>query len=369
MKKKFAVILLAAALLLCGCSKAYVYVIKELSIQIITTNGSDGFNSKTVDFVIGENNTSENKHAITSAQYKYINSVLGKIKKPDFLKHRERNYYLFSKGCEDHTYLGRIITSSVSEPAYMTFNGRKYKTSNDYNSWDMFDEYPDGFDEFLAFINAFEPDDPIKPGKSIPMSVSAELYKKITGFTDDMVTGGTIDDVLNKYPIDACRFMDQYTANSFNYNFYKNTSIKDVFQYWPLFSALPVGIKSADSTEKELQDYVQKLAAALGTDQDQIIYENSNRIIRTNAFTVHIYRSCAIPEKYQYSDTIPRHLVSHEYYDGKELDKTDKQSFFYSKDGKFLVAVDGCLESSWYGKTIAPDKLMNFYTKIKDLVE
>lgn len=364
-RKKTAALLVAAVFLLCGCGKAYAFVIRKdtIKVQIINaTDSSNGVLVKTVDCVTDENKITEGKHLITRAQFDRIYSYIESIKNPDFLDNREDNYTLYSKAYEDHTYLGRIKVTCVSE-----LNGLDYQTHDVVRTVDIFDEYPEGFDEFIKLINEIEPEEPVMTGK--PLIMSSELYKKLTGFTDDMVTDGTVEDVLRVYPVDLYHLMTRYADHSLNYSIRQDIPVRKVFRYWPLFRSLPVKIKMVDSSEAEFRDFVKKLATAIGADPDKETYENSDRTLRESKFTVYVYRSCAMPDRFQYSLTVPRHLVRHEYYDGKELDKDERRSFFYSTDGKFVIAVNGCLERSWFSDQLKPEELMGFYNKIADLVE
>ena len=242
-RKKTAALLVAAVFLLCGCGKAYAFVIRKdtIKVQIINaTDSSNGVLVKTVDCVTDENKITEGKHLITRAQFDRIYSYIESIKNPDFLDKKEDNYTLYSQAYEDHTYLGRIKVTCVSE-----LNGLDHQAHDVVRTVDIFDEYPEGFDEFIKLINEIEPEEPVMTGK--PLTMSAELYKKLTGYTDDMVTDGTVEDVLRVYPVDLYHLMTRYADHSLNYSIRQDIPVRQVFRYWPLFRSLPVKIKMQQS--------------------------------------------------------------------------------------------------------------------------
>ena len=358
MKRKLVCAILSTVVLLCGCNSAPVPFIEtvpeELYIEVLNaTDAPNRVYCKSMNCVVD----GETDIKITREQAEYIISYVKKIEEPSCAKDRRKDYGMYSEVSDEHTYLGSVYIHYFTE----TGNGGKRYYTEDKQ---LFDEYPEGYEDFIKLINGIGSDDQII--LSEPMVMSGDMFTKITGFTDDMVTDGTIEDFLDKYPIDI-----YYVLNYPNgYKYFKinsETYITDVFEYWPMFRALPTEIRNVESTEEEFQAYVESLAKALGADSSAVSdCESGGKIIAGQGFVV--YQTCDIPAVFEYSDTLPYHLVDHNYYDGGDMDQDERHTIFYSPDGKFAIAVNGCLERSYLGEWILPEELNSFYLKIADLV-
>lgn len=353
MKDKIVCVILSAVIMLTGCKSGSVSHAKnspdELFIEIInTTDTPNGVYHKYMNCAVGN----ENKIKITPEQIEYIISYVDKIEEPSFVKDIESVNGLYSEVSEEHSYLGSV---------YISYD---YGKSDHEELKYLFDEYPEGYEDFIKLLNEIDSEEPIILGE--PMVMSADLIKKVTGFTDDMVTDGTIGDVLDKYRIDVFHFMN----DSSSYKYFKidsETYITDVFEYWPVFRVLPTEIKNVESTEEEFQAYVEELAKVLGADPSTVAdYRLGGKTIAGQSLVV--YQTCDIPKDFEYSDTAPYHLVDHNYYDGGDMDQDERHTIFYSPDGKFAIAMNGCLVRSYLGEYIAPEDLYNDYLKFADLV-
>ena len=355
MKEKIVCAILSAVVLLTGCNSVPVLNEKntpdELFVEIRNaTDTPNGVYQKYMSCAVDN----EDEIKITPEQINYIISYVEKIEEPSYVEDISSVKGLYSEVSEEHSYLGSVYISYKKSGSKSHWSEEKY----------LFDEYPEGYEDFIKLLNEIDSEEPVILGE--PMVMSADLIKKVTGFTDDMVTDGTIGDVLDKYPIDVFHLMN-YTSGYEYFTIDSETRITDVFEYWPAFRALPTEIKNVESTEEEFQAYVEKLAEALGADPSTVAdYRLGGKSI--NGQSIVVYQTCDIPEDYEYSDTAPYHLVDHNYYDGGEMDQDERHTIFYSADGKFAIAINGCLVRSYLGDRITPEDLYNNYLKFADMV-
>lgn len=328
----------------------------ELSIEIINaTDAPNGVYFKSLACSLD----GENGIKATQEQMDYIVSFIRNIEEPSFEKDIEKCGNCYSEVSDEHAYLGRI------EIRYYLVNDdgdKKYQHPLERN---IFDEFPEGYEDFIKLMNELDTDEEIILGE--PLTVTAELVQNVLGYTDDLVDDGTLDEVIQKYPVDVYHLM-----KAFNNDAYllvnSEVSYKEIIWYWPMFRVLPTEIKNVQSTETEYQAYVEAVAKAFGADPSEITdYRYGGKYIPSQNIVV--YRSCDIFEEMEYSDTMPLHLVHHCYLDGGELDKDERYAIFYSPDGKFVIAIArGCLEKSYYSDCLEPNELNEYYLKITDLV-
>lgn len=326
----------------------------NLTIDILNaTDAPDGVYFKTLECSL----SGENGIKATQEQMEYIVSFVDSIEVPSYAKDIDKSDGCYSELSDIHTYLGRLKISFYS---VKSDGDSRYKVIERH----LFDEYPEGFDEFIKLINELDGNEPIILGE--PLTVTSDLVKNVMGYTDDMVADGTIEDVLSKYPVDSYHLMNAYYNDAY---LLVNTEVhmEEIFWYWPMFRVLPTEIKNVQSTEEEYQAYVEAVAKAFGADPSEITdFRLGGKFIPSQ--NVIVYQSCDIYEALEYSDTIPYHLVLHEYLDGGELDKNERYQIFYSPDGKFVIAINGSLEKSYFSDCIAAFELYEYYQKISDLV-
>lgn len=309
----------------------------------------------------------------TEDQMEYIISYAKDIKEPDYVEYMSHNDMRYKEEFEKHNYLGRISVTYCTETAT---GAKRYNCE-----WKrLFDEFPDGYEDFIKLINDLDSGDDIILGE--PMVMSPELFTRITGITDDMVTDGTVEEVLNKYNFRVDQIIEQYPYGFAESYVNSEVTVSQLIEYWPLFRSLPTEIRNEQSTEEEFQAYAEEVAKAMGLDPSVVddykygITKVGGKLVDGNTGekyktfdSVIVYQTCDIPEEYEYSDTLPYHLVSHTYLDGGDFDQDVRRTIFYSPDGKFAVVVFGCLERSYGSDWIQPAELYEFYLKIADLVE
>ena len=129
----------------------------------------------------------------------------------------------------------------------------------------------------------------------------------------------------------------------------------------PLWSVLPTKVRSEDSTEEEFLKFTQDVAAAMGFNPDDAKIDNWD-VGHFGCSDVQVFRSCDIPSEYEYDGT-PLFLVSHEYLDGGDMDKDTRCTFFYSRDFKFMVVLNGSYVRSYWGELYTEDYIMEIYNQ------
>lgn len=262
------------------------------------------------------------------------------------------------KSYEGKTYLGYVEMSYVAKDADGNPIGSKYY------KLEFFDAYPVEYQEFIDVVNKVMSGEELILGE--PMEMSSDLFKSLTGYTDDMVTDGTLEDVLDLYPCDVYSLMNSY-ADNYLYERNDNIETPDMYMYWPLFRALPREIRSEESTDEEYQKFAEDLAVRLGEDPSDVSKSSNGYLyIANQPFAV--VRSNDLPAWFDY-EGMPLYLISREVLDGGELVKDDIRTFFYSSDGKFIVMFTGSYMRSWYGDQMDYDYFLNFYTTCSDLLE
>jgi hypothetical protein len=114
----------------------------------------------------------------------------------------------------------------------------------------------------------------------------------------------------------------------------------------------------------------EAVAAAVGTDPSNINDDGMGGLSvvwneRDDHFFdsgVIIYRTCALPDYYEYGET-PDYICHAWYLDGGEYRKEDKYHAYYSKDGKFIILFSG------WNLDGTHDSMMEFTISCKDLLE
>lgn len=339
------------------------YYAEKLRIEIINaTDCPNGVYKKHMDFSVEGAEDSNGLTQITREQRDYLVSYILQLEEPAFVNNSRDPRYLYPDETEGHTYIGQIF---ISYSAKETSDGPTTFSYGD--TIDIFDAFPEGYEEFINALNEADGGEPIMLGE--PMVMSGELITKVTGITDEDVEGGTIDDVLNFYYIDTYSLMNCYRDDDYAAYYIRDNEVtlNGVCYFWPLYRALPWEQTVVESTEDELQAYAEKVAEALGEDPASITDATyGGKLIPGQ--NVRVFQTCNFPIGYSYSETYPYHLVAHHYYDGGELDKDERYTMFLSPDGKFGIAMNGCLQESYYGEDISEDEVMTFYKKIEDLV-
>jgi hypothetical protein len=134
----------------------------------------------------------------------------------------------------------------------------------------------------------------------------------------------------------------------------------------PLWSLLPTEVRYEESTEEEFLKFTQDIATAMGFDPDNATIDQWG-VGHFGCPDVQVLRSCDIPWEYEYEGD-PLFLVSHEYLDGGELDKDTRCTFFYSKDFKFIVVLNGSYVRSYWGELYTEDYILEIYYQCENLL-
>ena len=287
---------------------------------------------------------------ITSIPREKIDYLVSYIKDIDIPQEyiQESDYdYL---ACEGGTYLGRV---------YLKYSNSSEKISMNCQ---LFDQYPEGFEEFIDALNELDDEhEDIVFGE--PIEMTPELFNELTGCSDEKVTDGTAMDVYLADEWDLYTFMWLCRQNGF----------KDAEQQWadwPITRSIPREIRNVESTEEELRTFAGDVAKAVGADPANITDDDMGGLnVVWNEGADHlfysgvtIYRTCALPDYYEYGET-PDYICHAWYLDGGEYRKEDKYHAFYSKDGKFVMLFYGWNLEGTY------NTMMEFTVACKELLE
>jgi len=368
LKKRMTALVITVFMLFTGCkpfeglSGPERFSREFLRVEIINaTETENGVFYKVIEF---ENNeVQEPKYpGISKEKRDYFISYVKKMAGNDYAKYEKGEWKLDQGKSEGHAYLGTVTVTYNANYA----DSKKTKSENIRK--DVFDELPEGFEEFLSSVNEYDKEKAISFSDQ-PCKMSAEFYKRITGVTDEMVNDGTVEDYLKLYPTDVFSLLNEYADNYWNYYSKPERGVPVQFAYWPLYRAYPKTKRSEKSTKEELGQFAKKLGTVLGlnTEEFKVNEEGSVTLRIDDKMTVDLYMTCAIPDRYEYED-YPLVLISKMYLDGGEFIKDYRRAFFYSTDYKFAVCLNGAEKRSYYGEQYTPEQLYDFYMSCKELL-
>ena len=355
MKRKTAALIFAAAFVLTGCGNIAITsesadvtnrtVAESLVIDIYNyTDTANGNYDTRFSFQSDKDN---GELEITCIPREMIEHLVSYIRDMDIPAEYKMTMDDYIEDHEGHTYFGCVTLN------YRSSSGNVYLNCN------LFDQFPEGFQEYIDTLNELDNEnDDVVFGE--PIEMTPELFNELTGCSDDKVTDGTAFDVYNAGNWDLYSVMYTYR----HFGFYK---IEESWADWPITRSKPTEVRNVESTEEELRKYAGEVAAAIGTaptsirDDDRgginILWdEDADHQFHSG---VTIYRTCALPDYYEYGET-PDYICHAWYLDGGEYRKEDRYFVFYSKDGKFIM-----LFNEWR----AHDKMMEFTVACKDLLE
>ena len=307
---------------------------------------------------------------ISRQKIDYIVSYLETADVPDTFR-RTGDGLLSPDDYEGHTYLGQVI---IDYHAYDKDEPGRPASEVKSFAIEIFDEFPEGYQEFIDTINEDCGEEPIILGE--PMKWSTDLYMKLSTFTDEMVNDGTVEDFLKLYPYDVYSLMNELATNSGYIEDENGIEEKDhylfdddiIMYYWPFFRALPREIQSVESTDEEYRKFAENVAARFGLDKS-MVHETQSGDIYIENLDVTIYKSTAkLLFKYEQEERGTYYLVDKTIYDGGELVKDDIRTFFYSSDGKFIIMLNGSYMKSYYGNVLDYTYMMDFATTCGDLI-
>lgn len=330
-------------------------------MRIMVLNATETSNEvyyETEDFICGEDAVpGSDSTLIDKDKLDYIVSYIENAEDSCISTRETGDVLLKPEDYEGRTYLGSVTMIYISKDA----EGNRLET--EFIRLELFDDYPREYQEFIYVLNDVMSGEDLILGE--PMEMSPDLYTRVTGYTDDMVTDGTIEEYLETYQYDVYQLMNYYSGN---YSYFQNDyrEIPEQFVNWPLFRVLPREIRSVESTDEEYREFAEELAVALGEDPSSVS-ENRYGFMFVGNQPFMVLRSCDMPAGYNY-EGMPLYLVNREYLDGGELVRDTICSFFYSKDGKFIVMFNGSYIRSWYGEQLDYDYLLDFYQTCSDLL-
>ena len=280
----------------------------------------------------------------------YLLSYVETIPDTDVVATGDKGAYM-PDDYKDHVYLGKV------EMIHVTYGEDNKCIDYLETEKELFDAIPDDYESFISALNEFsDEDEQILIGE--PMVMSPELYSAITGFTDDMVTDGTIEDYLKYYPTDVYSLMNDYATNySSYYEYFKQPDAEapDFLACWPAYRALPKEIRSVESTDEEYQKFVDDVKKSFN-------YDPNGKA----PLPVTVYRSTDLPYGYVY-EGYPLDLVDYRHIDGEYVFQ-DNYTFFYSRDGKFVVCLSGSFQYPYGAGALTLYEVTDIYMQCKDLL-
>lgn len=261
--------------------------------------------------------------SVSDDQIEYFISYINGVKDPEFYDDQ-----LFSKlidgELKDHTLLFTLNLTYRDDTREVILT--KY----------IFDEYPEGFGEFLKKFNALFGAEIMTQGE--PLKPTAELFTRVTGLTDKDFEGMTIDEYLDKYSISTFNIIHYYTAD-------KNSG--NNMKYIPVLRALNFDIRSVESSDEEFRQYVEDVAAKFqAADPDHkscktMYYDDGSARIQGDKLSAIVFKSCKIPEHLVWTQN-PPHVIYEEIKvkDGGTYDESIYHVAFVSNDGKFVIETE-----------------------------
>ena len=309
-------------------------------------------------------------HDISRQKIDYIISYLETTDVPDTFRYSGEKLHS-PEEYEGHTYLGSV---EIAYHLYDKPGPSRSSAGFKYVAIDIFDEFPEGYREFIDAINEDCGDEPIILGE--PMEWSTELYMRLSGFTDETVNDGTVEDFLKLYPYDVYSLMNKMSKSSGYIEDENGSEKKDyylfdddfIMYYWPFFRTLPREIRSVESTDAEYLKFAEDVAERFGLNKS-MVHETQYGDIYIENLDVTVYKTTdKLTFEYEQEERGTYYLVNKTVYDGGELVKDDIRTFFYSKDGKFIIMLNGSYIESYYGKELDCMYLMDFATTCGDLI-
>ena len=375
MKRKATALILTAVFVLTGCGKGTKTIdttdvtdntedvtissstvtetekIITESLEIDISNYTDTANGNYETRFCFESDKENGETEITSIPREKIDYLVSYIQEMDIPSEYRMDIDDYIEDHEGHTYFGYVYLE------YRSTSGKLI-----YLYCNLFDQYPEGFTEFIDTLNEIDDEnEDIIFGE--PIEMTPVLFNELSGCSDEKVTDGTAMDVYLAGDWDLYSFMWCCRNNGFK-------GAEQQWSDWPITRSIPTEVRNVESTEEELRKYAEAVAAAVGTDPSNINDDGMGGLSvvwneRDDHFFdsgVIIYRTCALPDYYEYGET-PDYICHAWYLDGGEYRKEDKYHAYYSKDGKFIILFSG------WNLDGTHDSMMEFTIACKDLLE
>ena len=311
---------------------------------------------------------------ISREKIDYIVSYLETADVPDTFRY-SGDEILSPEEYEGHTYLGRV---EIAYYSYDKAGPNRSANAGKFFAVEIFDEFPEGYQEFIDTINEDCGEETIILGE--PLEWSTDLYMKLSGFTDETVNDGSIEDFLELYPYDVYTLMNRLATGSGYYeheNGYREKKEHYLFEdefimsYWPFFRTLPREIQSVESTDAEYQKFAEDVAARFGLDKSTVKDAINGDYKYIDGLNITIYRTTensTYPYEYEQEERGTYYLVEKVIYDGGDYVQDDIRTFFYSKDGKFIIMMNGSYIESYWEEELDCKYLMDFASTCGDLI-
>ena len=275
MKRKATALILTAVFVLTGCGKGTKTIdtadvtdntedvtissstvtetekIITESLEIDISNYTDTANGNYETRFCFESDEENGETEITSIPREKIDYLVSYIQEMDIPSEYRMDIDDYIEDHEGHTYFGCVALK------YRSASGK-----NIYLYCNLFDQYPEGFTEFIDTLNEIDDEnEDIIFGE--PIEMTPELFNELSGCSDEKVTDGTAMDVYLAGNWDLYSFMWCCRKNGFK-------GAEQQWADWPITRSIPTEVRNVESTEEELRQFAKDVAAAVGTDLSNI---------------------------------------------------------------------------------------------------
>lgn len=255
---------------------------------------------------------------LSDEEKEYLFNYVNELTDYSFARY-ERGMVIKGEGYEEHTYLGSVKVFGTDE------EGKAVSTCKL-----IFDEYPEGYEEYVALVNRLCGDTYITLGNEVN-KMSPELYSQFTKIKDENVQGGTVEDFTTVSGVDMCSLYEDY-------NVARALTQAEDFGY---FRLLPRKIRKEESTEEEFTEYVELLRKRYNTAKRNVTSLGDGYYIKSDKLgEFAVYRTCSF-EMEMLIETVDEYTFESIFYQEENGDFEHSAPVFYSKDGKYLVIYYG----------------------------
>lgn len=195
----------------------------------------------------------------------------------------------------------------------------------------IFDEYPDGYDEFIEKFSEICGEDFITLNYNM-QEVTADYFRRMARISDE-VPDEIVEEFLDIAECDMFELLEDY-------NYYAAQSGID---YINTYRHLPKELSNEASTENELKEYVTDIAGKFDIDESRIFENKESGYYFSSAYgNFEIYPSNMYPHPEYIQDykweCSKAHFYNIQDNSGPEGMIT-AYYFVYSNDGKFMIVI------------------------------
>lgn len=195
---------------------------------------------------------------------KFLWEYIVNVKTPEFMKDYDRNaddYGRYTRDSRNYQelYKGHTFTCGM-EIVYEDWTGERH-----YITRYCFDEFPEGWSEFIAEFNKICGGEYLTDEETI-QDVTPEYFTSVTGITDEHVNGGNVEEFIRDLRVDMFDLVVERMGYSFEYD------AQDYF----LIKHLPKELIQTESTFEEFEAFVRNYVIGVYGEESPIYYGEEN---------------------------------------------------------------------------------------------